>query len=423
MNPPPTPDQLVSLFPASATLGADGSLYVGGVSLEELAAEHGTPAYIVDVEEFRRQAGAFTAGMARRWPGSEVIFASKAFPAVAIYRLAHECGLSIDVSGGGEIVMALAAGVDPKRLYFHGNAKTDAELELALEAGVGTIIIDNADEFDRLVQIARRPQQVMVRVIPDVAPDTHFSQVTGGNKSKFGLPFDQAAALIERVNASSLLQLTGVHVHIGSQILDAAPFAQAVHRISMLGTFDCYDMGGGLGARYTFDEHPPGVDQYLDSIVDAARQVLPASARLLIEPGRSIVARAGMSLYRVVSVKRTGRTFVAVDGGMADNLDPALTRQRYEAVIVGRAASAPTVVCDVVGRHCESGDLLIQDAMLADPQVGDVLAIPVTGAYSYTMVNHYNGAPHPPVVFVENGTSRVTVRRETYDDLLRTHLP
>jgi diaminopimelate decarboxylase len=274
------------------------------------------------------------------------------------------------------------------------------------DAGVGTIMVDNADELDRLEKLMTSTQRVMLRVIPDVAPETHRTQSTGGSDSKFGVPFDQALLLIERIGTNPKLELFGVHLHTGSQMLDTAPFAAAVERLGAVGTFAAYDIGGGLGVRYTYTDQAPSIDAYLDAIVEVARRVLPADAHLLIEPGRSLVARAGISLYRVVSVKRTGRTFVAVDGGMADNIDAAYTGQRYEATIANRAASPMTDFVDVVGRHCESGDCLIGGVWLPSSQVDDLLAIATTGAYSYTMANNYNGALKEPVVLVEDGAAK-----------------
>lgn len=409
----------LALFPESARVLDGGILSVGGVSMADLADRFGTPCYVVDTGEFRLRAARYVDGLTRRWPDSDVLFASKAFPAVALYALAGACGLAIDVSGQGEIVMAMAAGVDPGRLYFHGNAKTPDELRYALDVGVGTIVIDNLDELDQLTALAQREQHVLIRVIPGIAPDTHPSQSTGGADSKFGLTFEQAKAAIAQIGRDRHLILDGVHAHIGSQVLDAAPFARAVRQIAALGRFPVYDIGGGLGERYTYAERPPSIEEYLDAVTEAAQETLPAGARLLIEPGRSLIARAGLTLYSVVSVKRTGRTFVAVDGGMADNMDPPLTGQRYEAAIATRMTSEGTVTCDVVGRHCESGDSIIRGVDLPDPSPGDLLAVPVTGAYSYTMANNYNGARKPPVVFVENGRARQVVSRETYDDLLR----
>ncbi|MCB1288573.1 MAG: diaminopimelate decarboxylase [Mycobacterium sp.] len=415
--------ELWRLLPEESAANASGVLTIGGVAVDELAAEYGTPLHIYDEVGLRRQARRFVTGLTRRWPNSQVVFASKSLPAVAMYRLAVEEGLAIDVAGGGEFRLALAADVDPAMVYFHGNAKTDAELTHALEAGVGTIIVDNEDELDRLERLLRRPQAVMLRVIPGIDARTHHSQATGGNTSKFGLPFDQAAGAIARIQAHPLFRFEGVHVHIGSQILDTDSFADAVERLSSVGTFGTYDVGGGLGVSYTYAEHAPTVEQYLDAVTEAARAYLPADARLLIEPGRSLVARAGITLYTVVAVKHTGRAFVAVDGGLADQLDIALTGQRYEALLANRLDEPWTETAQVVGRQCESGDLLVDEAPLPPARMGDLLALAVTGAYSYTMSNNYNGALKPAIVFVADGTARLVVRRETYDDLLATHAP
>ena len=363
----------------------------------------------------------FVNGLRERWPNSEVLFASKSFPAVGMYQIAQQEGLSVDVAGGGELQLALAAGVSPERIYFHGNAKTSAELRMALDAGIGTIIVDNNDEIDRLEVLLEQPQRLLLRVIPGVDAETHASQATGGNDSKFGLPMDQALAAIERMRAHPLMQFEGVHLHIGSQILNTAQFAEAVEKISSAGAFDTYNIGGGLGVRYTHTEDAPTVDEYLDAIVAAAKANLPHDAKLVIEPGRSIVARAGITVYRVVSVKHTGKTFVAVDGGMADHVDIALTAQRYEAILANRANEAATENVRLVGRQCESGDLLIDGAPLPAAAVGDVIVMATTGAYSYTLSNNYNGALKPAIVFVQNGEDRLVTRRETYADLLATH--
>src|SRR5699024_1322299 len=305
----------------------------------------------------------------------------------------------------------------------HGNAKTDAELKMALQAGIDTIIVDNENELDRLNRLLTTPQKLLLRVIPGVDAKTHASQATGGLDSKFGLPMDQALAAIERMRSHPLMDFEGVHLHIGSQILDTKQFAEAVEKISTAGTFPTYDVGGGLGVKYTYDDDDPGIDEYLDAIVAAARRHLPSDARLLIEPGRSIVARAGVTVYAVTTVKRTGRTFVAVDGGLADQLDAALTGQRFEAVIANRVTDAWTEIAQVVGRQCESGDLLVDRAPLPPAEVGDLLVLAATGAYGYTMANNYNGALRPAVVFASGGHSRLVVRRESYEDLLALHEP
>jgi diaminopimelate decarboxylase len=420
---------LLPLFPEHSSVTPDGELLIGGVGVAELAERFGTPAYIVDEEGLRNQARRLRDGLAARHPNSEVVFASKSFPSVAVYQLFAAEGLAIDVAGAGELVMALAAGVSPERLYLHGNAKTTAELTMALQAGVGTVVVDNFDDIDRLESLtsqqgkAGRPQRLLVRIIPGISPETHESQSTGGDDSKFGLPVDQARAAIARIRANPGLQLDGLHLHIGSQILATEPFAQAVEAVSTLGTFDVYDIGGGLGVRYTLQDEAPTVEQYLDTITAAAAAYLPAGARLVIEPGRSLVARSCVTLYRVTTVKRTGRTFVAVDGGMADNLDAALTGQPFEAAIATRMTDPPDEVVDLVGRQCESGDRLVAGLAVPAPAVGDLVVTPVTGAYTYTLANNYNGALRPPVVFCRDGRVRLVAERETHEHVLALHRP
>ena len=400
-----------------------GELAIGGIPVTRLVEEYGTPLQIFDEAGLRRQVRRFVDGLHERWPDSEVLFASKSLPVVGMYALAQEEGLSVDVAGGGELQLALAAGVDPARLHFHGNAKSDAELRMALDAGIGTIIVDNDDEITRLERLLTKPQKLLLRVIPGVDAKTHASQATGGLDSKFGLPMDQAAQAIARMQAHPLMEFEGVHLHIGSQILDTEQFAEAVEKISTVGTFDTYDVGGGLGVKYTYDEVAPSVESYLDAIVAAARENLPEGARIMIEPGRSLVARAGVSAYRVVTVKHTGKTFVAVDGGLADLIDIALTEQRYEPVLANRLDEAWIETAQVVGRQCESGDLLVDRAQLPPARIGDVLVMATTGSYSYTLANNYNGALKPAIVFVRDGEARLVARRETYEDLLALHAP
>ncbi|WP_430645097.1 diaminopimelate decarboxylase [Agromyces sp. GXS1127] len=415
--------ELWRILPEEATATDDGVLEIGGVAVTELAERFGTPLHVYDEVGLRRQIRRFVDGLRSRWPNSEVLFASKSLPAVGMYRIAQEEGLSVDVAGGGELRLALAAGVDPARIHMHGNAKTDAELRMALEAGIDTIIVDNEDELDRLERLLDRPQKLLLRVIPGVEAKTHASQATGGASSKFGLPLDQAERAIARMQAHRFMRFEGVHLHIGSQILDTAQFAEAVAKISSVGAFGTYDVGGGLGIAYTYDEQAPTVEDYLDAVVAAARANLPADARVLIEPGRSIVGRAGVTLYRTTTVKRTGRTFVAVDGGLADQMDIALTQQRYEAILADRLLEPWTETVQVVGRQCESGDLLVDGAAMPPARVGDLVVMPATGAYAYTMSNNYNGALKPAIVFVADGAARLVARRETYDDLLATHAP
>ena len=423
--PRTAPRDLLPLFPEYSSVSPDGELAIGGVGVRDLAERFGTPAYIVDEAGLRAQARRFKDGLAARHPNSGVSFASKSFPCLAAYQVAAEEGLSIDVAGAGELVMALAAGAPPDQIYLHGNAKTTAELTMAREAGVGTVVVDNFDDIDRLEQLAtpEHPQRVLIRIIPGVAPVTHESQSTGGDDSKFGLPLDQAREAIARIGKSQKLQLDGLHLHIGSQILDTEPFARAVEAVAVLGTFDVYDVGGGLGVRYTLKEQAPTVEAYLDTIADAARACLPAQAKLLIEPGRSLVARSCVTLYRVTTLKHTGRTFVAVDGGMADNLDAALTGQGFEAAVATRVTQKPDEIVQLVGRQCESGDLLVDRLPLPAPRVGDLIAMPVTGAYTYTLANNYNGALRPPIVFCRDGKAKIAAERETHEHVLALHHP
>jgi diaminopimelate decarboxylase len=419
-NSPDSGAAILELFPAGTQLDTNGELLLGGCNATELAAAFGTPAMIIDELALRRRVRRYADGLAKRWPNSMVVWASKSLPYTAIYRLMSQEGVGVDVSGGGEIHMAIAAGVDPTTLVLHGNAKTDDEVTMADAAKVGLIVIDSFDEIDRLERLATHEQGVLIRVIPDVAPSTHAAISTGQSDSKFGLSIADTKLAIARLASSTKLRLDGLHVHIGSQILDAEPFGRAVEALGGLGEFAVYNLGGGLGARYTYSDHPPSVEDYLDALTQVATKVLPSTARLLIEPGRSLVAEAGVTLYRVTTVKRGVRTFVAVDGGMSDNLEVSLYGQRFEATITTRVGGGE--LCTVVGRHCESGDQLIDGVMLRDPQVGDLLAIPVTGAYCLTMANNYNGARRPPIVFAREGAPRMVLRRETYDDLLRRDL-
>ena len=410
---------LLSLFPAGSTLADDGTLVIGGCRADDLAEEFGTPVLVVAEQALRARAREYVDALAARWPNSRVVFASKAFPCTAVQRVMCEEGLGLDVAGGGELLTAMKAGVDPRLVVLHGNAKSDEEIDLAVEHGVGLVVVDNSDDVDRLeATVPRgRPQDVLVRVIPGVTADTHAHVLTGHAGSKFGLAPTAATALIRRIETSPRLRMQGLHVHVGSQILDVAPFAASVAAVARLGEFPIYDLGGGLGARYTWADEPPSVAEYLDALVGAAREHLPGQAQLVIEPGRSMVCESAATIYRVTTVKRGTTTFVAVDGGMGDNLEVALFDQRFEAGIVGRFAGAGLERVTVVGRHCESGDVLVDGVDLASPEVGDLLAVPATGAYCFTMSNNYNGNRRIPVVFVRNGRARLVVRRETWADL------
>jgi diaminopimelate decarboxylase len=413
---------LIGLFPPGTRTDSDGTLMVGGCRLDDVAEQFGTPAIVVSEDALRTRARNYLTAFRSRWPRCDVAFASKSFPCTAVQRVMVEEGLHLDVAGGGEVLTAIKAGADPARLVLHGNAKSDEELELAVERGVGLVVVDNFDDIDRLERIVgsghlpSRIQPCLVRVIPGVEAATHASQATGHAGSKFGLVPDDARTAITRIERSAKMRLDGVHTHVGSQLLNVEQLAQAVEPIAKLGTFDVYDLGGGLGVRYTYDEHPPTLDEYADAMVAQARALLPDGSRIIVEPGRSMVAGSACTLYRVTTLKRGVVTHVAVDGGMGDNLEVSLTGQRFEATIVDRVGGGETV--SVVGRHCESGDQLVDGVALRDPAVGDLLAVPVTGAYCYTMSNQYNGARRVPVVFTRDGAARLVVRRDTWDDLL-----
>lgn len=410
--------ELMSLFPPGSARAGDGTITIAGCRLDDVAAEYGTPAIVVSEDALRERARSYLAAFRDRWPRTDVAYASKSFPCTAVQRVMSQEGLHLDVAGLGEVATALAAGADPARLVLHGNAKTDEELELAVGSGVGLVVVDNFDDIDRLERIVPRGsrQPCLVRVIPGVEAATHASQATGHEGSKFGLSPDDAWAAIQRIDHSPVLRLDGVHTHVGSQLLNTEQLAQAVAPIAKLGTFDVYDLGGGLGVRYTYDEHPPTLDDYADAMVAQARELIPAQARLIVEPGRSMVAASACTVYRVTTVKRGVVTHVAVDGGMGDNLEVSLTGQRFEATIANRVGGGELV--NLVGRHCESGDQLVAGVALQDAKVGDLVAVPVTGAYTYTMSNQYNGARRVPVVFCSGGVSRLVVRRDTVEDLL-----
>jgi diaminopimelate decarboxylase len=417
---PGSPAELLSLFPPGSRVDADGELMVGGCRLADLAAEWGTPLYVVDEAGVRANVRRFRRALDAAWPNSRMVFASKAFPSTPMYRLMAEEGIGVDVAGPGELAMALAGGVDPARIVMHGNAKTTAELRTAHDAGVGLIVIDNTDDIDRLEDIGAAGQPVLIRVLPGVRPDTYDAVATGQAGSKFGLPLPAARAAIGRLRGGQL-RLDGLHLHIGSQILSTEPYTRAIEAVAALGEFGTYNLGGGLGVRYTYADAPPSPGEWAGALAAAARRCLPPGAQLLIEPGRSLVAPFGVTVYQVVSVKGGDPRFVAVDGGMADNMEVALYGQRFEATLTSRVGGGDPV--ELVGRHCESGDRLISGVPLREPRPGDLLAMPVTGAYCGTMANNYNGALRPPVVFARDGQPRLVVRRETLADLMSRDVP
>jgi diaminopimelate decarboxylase len=418
------------LLPRTAEVDERGHLRVGGIDVLELAEEFGTPLFVYDEHHLRHACREAVAA----W-GDGVAYATKAFLCRAMARLAHEEGMHLDVASGGELHVALSAGVPPERLVLHGNNKSTDELATALRAGVGRIVVDSFDEIARLGGLLEssppsspeRPK-VLLRVTPGVEAHTHEFVRTGQEDSKFGFSVSAGAAT-EAVAALELMpgvELVGVHAHIGSQVFEASSFEQAVE---VLGAFfaplglDELVVGGGLGVAYVNGESAPTQAAWAAAVREACAVTgVDPRTRLSAEPGRSIVATAGLTLYTVGTVKHLPgiRTYVSVDGGMSDNPRPVLYGSGYEAFLP-RATGAPRPrPVRVVGKHCESGDLVVPDAFVPDDlEVGDILATPVTGAYGYAMASNYNKVPRPAVVFVADGSARIAVRRETFEDLTR----
>jgi diaminopimelate decarboxylase len=415
------------LLPESAGIGDDGWLSVGGCSTKDLAEEFGTPLFVYDEEHLRTRCREAVATF-----GDGVAYAGKAFLCLAMARLVHEEGMHLDVATAGEMHVALTAGVPADRLVLHGNNKSEVELARARERGVGRIVVDSYDELDRLDRLhaadGRRPR-VLLRATPGVEAHTHEFVQTGQVDSKFGfgVASGDLGKAVDRATASPSVELVGVHTHIGSQVFVAAFFRQAIEVIApWVRDLDLPELsiGGGLGVPYVAGEEAPTLSQWGRVVIDACREV-GIRARVTAEPGRAIAAQAAVTLYTVGTIKDIPgvRTYVAVDGGMSDNPRPVLYGSGYEAFLP-RAVDAPRPrTVTVVGKHCESGDVLVRDARVPqDLQVGDILATPVTGAYGQAMGSNYNKVPRPAVVFARRGDARLVVRRETDDDLLRLDL-
>ena len=416
------------LLPITAAVDDAGRLRIGGCDVLDLAAEHGTPLFVYDEAHLRARCREAVAAF-----GDGVAYAAKAFLCLAMARLAHEEGMHLDVSTGGELHVALAAGVPPDRLVLHGNNKSLDELRDARQAGVGRIVIDSFDELDRLAALhaedGLRPT-VLVRATPGVEAHTHEFIRTGQVDSKFGfgVAAGDAARAVGRAQDSPAVELVGVHMHIGSQVFVADFFHDAVEVVAPwvrdMGLPEL-SIGGGLGVAYVEGEEAPSITEWGTAIVSGCRDA-GIQARVAAEPGRSIVAQAAVTLYTVGTIKEVPdvRTYVSVDGGMSDNPRPVLYGSGYESFLP-RATDAPRPKrVTIVGKHCESGDVLVRDAQVPDDlAIGDILATPVTGAYGHSMGSNYNKVLRPAVVFVGEGQSRVVVRRETLDDLLRHDVP
>ncbi len=432
----PTDPVAHQLLPMTATVDPTGRLRVGGLDLIDLAYEFGTPLFVYDEAHLRARCR-----QAREAWGDGVAYATKAFLCLAMARLAHEEGLRLDVSTGGELHVALSAGVPPDRLVLHGNNKSDDELIMALEAGVGRIVVDSFDEIDRLERLVNgstdpttSPVPVLARVTPGVEVHTHEFVRTGQEDTKFGFGVASGAAAdaVQRLNEladKGAVDFRGIHAHLGSQVFALAPFAQAIEVLAQffapLGLPELV-VGGGLGVPYVNGEEAPPMAQWASSVRMACRRAgIPDTVRVTAEPGRSIVASSAITLYRVGTVKEVPghRTYVSVDGGMSDNPRPVLYGSGYEAFLPRQTDAPRPRAIRVVGKHCETGDVIVSDGFVPeDLAVGDVLATPVTGAYGHSMASNYNKVPRPAVIFVADGASRVVVRRETLDDLVRLDL-
>jgi diaminopimelate decarboxylase len=413
------------LLPSTAEVDERGRLSVGGCDVLELAERFGTPLFVYDEAHLRARCREAVAAFGE----GAVSYAAKAFLCTAMARLAAEEGLGLDVASDGELHVALTAGVPPERLVLHGNNKSEAELRRALEAGVGRVVVDSDDELDRieaLVAAGARPPQALIRVTPGVDAHTHEYVTTGRDDSKFGfgLASGAAAAAVERARRSPAVDLVGVHAHIASNVFLLSSFAKAVERLGpFVADLDLPELslGGGLGVAYVAGEESPSMSEWATVLTKACADA-GVHARLSVEPGRALVAAAALTLYRVGTVKDLPgiRTYVSVDGGMSDNPRPVLYGSGYEAFLPRATDAERPRTVTVVGKHCESGDVVVRDATVpADLRVGDVLATPVTGAYGHSMASNYNKVPRAPVVFVADGVAREVVRRETLDDLLR----
>ncbi len=430
-------------LPRSSRVNAAGNLEVGGCDVTELAAEFGTPLFIYDEEQIRERCREYRRAFSERAESCDVIYASKAFSCIALCQLiAHE-GLSLDIASGGELHTALRAWFPPENIYMHGNANTRDELERALRNEVGRVVVDSLDELAALDEIAGaqgKRQRILLRITPGIEAHTHDYIQTGKLDSKFGLCIAEGVAdgAVKAALEASNLELEGFHCHIGSQIFALEPYRKAIGVMADFASacaqkygFECriLDVGGGLGVAYSSSETPAEVDELADIIVggveaEFGRVGLPVP-RIAVEPGRSIVANAGLTAYTVEAVKTIPgvKTYVAVSGGMSDNLRPMLYNAQYEALIASRPEAKPTVIVAVAGKHCESGDILIKEVGLPDPAAGDILVTPSTGAYGYSMASNYNGQTRPAVIFVKEGNARVIIRRESYEDLVHLQEP
>ncbi len=426
------------LFPFSTDVNDQDHLTIGGCDVVDLVSEFGSPLYVFDEDTLRGMCRQFVGEFSRRYPNSRVAYASKAFLIPYIARLVHEEGLALDIVSGGELAVAKAVDFTPEKIYFHGNNKTPDEIAFALDYGIGHFVIDSFYELDLLQELAGRKglkQDVMLRVSPSIDPHTHVYTTTGILDSKFGFSIEtgDAAKAIRRAMDASNLNLDGIHFHLGSPIFELEPYSAAIHAVlNYLTQFkeeglnlQEFSPGGGFAIGYVRDEPPPDISEYAEEITSTSISVTKelgfGEPRLIVEPGRSIVGRAGVALYTVGGIKDipTVRKYVSLDGGMGDNIRPALYDSKYEAVVAGRMSAPANDVVTLAGKYCESGDVLIRDVELPVIKTGDIIAVPSSGAYAPSMASNYNLNPRPAIVMVKDGEARLARRRETYEDLMR----
>jgi diaminopimelate decarboxylase len=412
------------LLPDTAIENKLGRLEIGGCDLVELAEKFGTPVFVYDEEHLRARCREAVKVFGK----NQVVYATKAFLCGAMAKLAHEEGLLLDVATGGELFVVLHAGVPGSACVLHGNNKSIEELKMALDAKVHHIVVDNFDELDRIDELHRQGfarARIQLRITPGVAVHTHEFVSTGQDDSKFGfnLRNGDAQRAVDRVRSSASVEFVGIHCHIGSNVFAAENFEQAAEiMVNFANQLEVAELtlGGGLGVAYVENEHAPTITQWAKALAPATAK-LRAGTKVFVEPGRAIVASAAVTMYRIGSIKNLPgiRTYVAVDGGMSDNPRPVLYDSGYEAFLPARVNDDRTEHARIVGKHCESGDVLIDDALLpVGYKVGDIIATPVTGAYGHSMGSNYNKVTRPPVVFVSKGSARVVVRRETFIDLV-----
>ncbi|MFA6431651.1 MAG: diaminopimelate decarboxylase [Candidatus Margulisiibacteriota bacterium] len=410
-------------LPITAKNNAQGHLEVGGCDVTQLAKEFGTPLYVVDEATLRDSCCQYVNSFKELYPNTEIAFASKALCTVGISKIIAEEGLGFDVSSGGELFTVLKAGADPKKIYFHGNNKSVQEIEEGIKAGIGRFMVDNEQEILKLNASAEKlgkDAHILIRVNPGIDAHTHEFIQTGKIDSKFGVPFEQLESFINKIKEFKRIKLEGFHAHIGSQIFDVKPFIEEVKLLLALtkkyGTKEI-NIGGGIGISYTDSDNPPAIKDFAKEIAGVLKG--ETDAKLILEPGRSIVGRSGITIYTVGVIKDIPgiRKYVLVDGGMSDNPRPILYDAKYEALLGNKAGAKPEETVRVGGRFCESGDILIKEVKLPKIEPGDILVTTCTGAYNYAMASNYNRVPRPAMVIVNNGKARIIVKRESYNDL------